>query len=127
MKHETTHMERTVKCYGCDRKFQAFSQMILHLETGSCQSDLTSQGLNKMVVRCYEACNYINEKFRTDKRAGEDLRASYTDMVMPFQCPKCNRGFRALSGLLQHSSSQKCSQTLDSGTIRKLVNWLNKK
>lgn len=120
-------MERTVECYSCDRKFEAFSDMILHLETGSCQSDLTSQGLNRIVVRCYKARNYINGKFRTDMQDGEDLRALYADTVMPFPCPKCNRGFRALSGLLQHSSSQKCSQTLDSGAIRKLVNWLNKK
>jgi ribosomal protein L37AE/L43A len=80
-----------------------------------------------IAAQCYQASKYINKKFRADMRGREDLRELYATMVLPFQCPECNREFRMLSGLLEHSSSQKCSQTLDSGAIGKLVKWLNKK
>jgi hypothetical protein len=119
-------MERTVECYGCYWKFKEFPDMIAHLETGSCQSDLTSQGLNMIAAQCYQARTYINKEFRAKMRAGEDLREPYTDVLLPFQCQKCNRDFRTLSGLLQHSSSQSCPHTLESGAIGKLVKWLNK-
>jgi len=77
-------------------------------------------------TQCYQSHEYINEEYRADILDGEDLEELYADAVYPFRCPECDGEFSTLSGLLQHASSHTCEQTLQSGAIGKLLNWVNK-
>ena len=100
--------------------------MILHIENGGCTSNITSQDLNMTAAQCNQSHKYIDEDYRADMLDGDDLEELYTDTVFPFQCPGCDSDFSTLSGLLQHASSHTCEETLQSGSIRKLVKWLDK-
>lgn len=100
--------------------------MILHIENGGCESNITTQDLFETAAQCYQSHKYIDEDYREAMLDGEDLEEIYTDTVYPFQCPSCDSDFSALSGLLQHVASGTCQQPLHSGAIGKLVNWLDK-
>ncbi len=125
-KHKISHMERHIECYGCYRMFKTFPHMILHLENGGCESDITTQDLYMTATQCYQAHKYTDRNYQIDMLNGEDLEELYADTVFPFQCPECDGDFSTLSGLLQHASSQTCEQTLQAGAIGKLVKWLDK-
>lgn len=66
IKHKVTHMERNIECYGCYRKFKTFSHITLYLETGTCESHITSQDLNMTATQCYQEHKYAVE----DRDAG---------------------------------------------------------
>ena len=88
------HAQKTVECFGCDRRFNATSAMVLHLEQGGvCPSgaglDLVSQ---------------TAMQFRPLYPSGDDYYL--------FKCPSCNTGFRFVSAVLQHLESEACDGSL---------------
>ncbi|KAH7371579.1 hypothetical protein BKA66DRAFT_183810 [Pyrenochaeta sp. MPI-SDFR-AT-0127] len=124
--HKLVHVDRSIECYGCDSVFKTYPHMILHIDSGGCGSNLDTQDLNMSAAGCFQWRKYIDEDYREEMLKGQDLSELYDVVVYPFRCPVCEVTFSKLSGLLQHSASQACNQTLESGAIGKLVRWLGK-
>jgi hypothetical protein len=118
------HLERSVECYGCFRKFVTYPAMILHLEPGTCPSGIDIIDLNQSAAMCYQWKAYIDADFRDELLNRCDLKSEYSGSVYPYKCPECDTGFSKLSGLFQHVYSQACDQRLDEGKIAKLIRWL---
>ncbi|KAJ5021275.1 hypothetical protein J3E73DRAFT_434834 [Bipolaris maydis] len=102
--HEMTHLERTIECYGCYRKFPTYPAMIIHLEAATCASGINIRDLNQSAAMCFQWKSY--------------------GRVYPFRCPGCELSFTKLSGLFQHVYSNACRQDLHEGKMAKLIHWL---
>jgi hypothetical protein len=98
--------------------------MIIHLESGSCDSGIDIFDLNESAAMCYQWSQYIEEEFRDDMLECRDLEEEYNDKIYPYSCPSCETVFSKLSGLFQHVASKSCEQRLNNGAIAKLVKWL---
>ena|SRR5437762_12493355 len=118
------HLDRSIECYGCTRTFTTYAGMIIHLESGTCDSGVDILDLNESAAMCYQWRHYVDEEYRDDMLGGCDLPTEYDDTVYPFKCPTCETVFSKLSGLFQHIGSQSCEQRLTEGAVRKLVRWL---
>jgi hypothetical protein len=73
--------------------------MLLHLETGTCTSNVDQSYVTQAGRSCY--------------------RAFYYRSVTPgyeFQCPTCETPFSLMSGLFQHVESDNCEENLDDDT-----------
>lgn len=92
--------------------------MIIHLESGACESGIDILDLNESAAMCFQWRHYLNEEYRSDML---DRQNWWDSGAWPFQCPTCEASFSKLSGLFQHINSQGCSQ---GGAIGKLVKWL---
>ena len=100
--------------------------MMLHLDGGYCPSNITGVDLNQGAAECYQWAHYIDEDYREAMLDGLDLAKKYHDTVFPYTCPECSAVFAKISGLFQHIATPACSQTINSGAIKKLVRWLEK-
>jgi hypothetical protein len=118
------HLEPSIECYGCYRKFITYPAMVLHMESGTCPSDIDMIDLNESAAMCYQWEAYIDKDFRNELLNREDLQSEYSGPVYPFRCPECDTGFTKLSGLFQHVYSQVCKQGLYEGKMAKLIRWL---
>ncbi|KAJ0419375.1 hypothetical protein BJY00DRAFT_313976 [Aspergillus carlsbadensis] len=83
-----THAHRNLTCYGsnCSRTFKSFSGMLIHLESGSCESGATKDhvdGITRYSNHSWECMDYYDD----DK---------------PYFCPDCRTWFSKLSALYQH-------------------------
>ncbi|KAL2003491.1 hypothetical protein VTN02DRAFT_3700 [Thermoascus thermophilus] len=89
--HERSHEPADLECYGssCYRNFASFSAMLIHLESGNCDSGTDCNEINDLAVTCFQ-----HKKYSTDI-------ADY----YPYFCPCCSRQFRLLSGLYQHAET----------------------
>ncbi|KAH7119541.1 hypothetical protein B0J11DRAFT_439926 [Dendryphion nanum] len=125
--HKMVHLERLIECYGCYRKFTTYPAMILHLESGTCHSEIDILGLNESTAMCFQWKAYIDEYYRDELLNREDLQSEYSEPVYPFRCPDCSVVFTKLSGLFQHAYSKACNQGLYGGKIAKLIKWLGKR
>ncbi|KIV99803.1 uncharacterized protein PV09_08607 [Verruconis gallopava] len=125
--HKIAHLQRTIKCYGCDRKFPTYPSMIIHLESGACPSEIDYIDLNESAALCYQWKAFLDEDYRDDLLDRYDLDLQYAETVYPFECPGCDSYFRRLSALFQHVYSTACNQDLQSGKIGKLVRWLERR
>ena len=98
--------------------------MIIHLESGTCDSKINYIDLNESAATCYQWKAYLDEDYRYDLLDRCDLQWKYSETVYPFRCPECDTGFTKLSGLFQHVYSKACIQGLYTGKIGKLIRWL---
>lgn len=98
--------------------------MILHLESGACNSEIDKIDLNESAATCFQWKGYVVEGYRDKLLGRRDLPFDYGEVVYPFKCPECNTVFTKLSGLFQHVYSKACDQDLYQGKIGKLVRWL---
>ncbi|PVH95299.1 hypothetical protein DM02DRAFT_164022 [Periconia macrospinosa] len=122
--HKMVHMERSVECYGCYQKFITYPAMILHLEAGTCSSNIDRFDLNESAAMCYQWKAFVDEDYRDELLDRDDLQWKYSEPVYAFRCPECGAGFTKLSGLFQHVYSKACNQGLYEGKIGKLIRWL---
>lgn len=53
VKHEMVHLKPSIECYGCCRMFTTYPAMILHLEAGTCTSNIDIIDLNESAAKCY--------------------------------------------------------------------------
>ncbi|KAG9240140.1 hypothetical protein BJ878DRAFT_430933, partial [Calycina marina] len=106
--HQMVHLERSVECHGCYRTFKTYPAMIIHLESGACDSEIDMTDLNESAAMCFQWKAYLMED----------------DTVYPFKCPECDTVFTRLSGLFQRAYSKACNQDLNKGKIGNLVRWL---
>jgi hypothetical protein len=97
--------------------------MILHLESGYCNSQINTLELNETAAKCHKWQQFIDEEYRDAMLSERDLCEEYQTPT-PFQCPQCEDPFSKLSALFQHISSKACVQTLSLGAIKRLVRWL---
>ncbi len=99
LEHKRVHLPLKYECLGCDRWFSEFSAMMLHLESGNCESGVDCDDIDDWVI------DYWGFKFG-------DYTNDWTDYYK-FCCPSCDNEFRFVSGLLQHIASQACDMDLD--------------
>lgn len=86
----------------------SFSMMI-HLESGICESGVDCDRLDRLGYFCYQSDDYTN-----------DWNAYYK-----YKCPHCQTKFRFLSGLFQHVESDARNQQLQGTSIGKLENFIS--
>ena len=84
-----------------------------------------------MAALCYQWPTYVDEAFRDSmlrrKRMKHSRRKGVpVDGRYPFKCPTCLTGFLKLSGLFQHVEGDFCEQSLDSGAIAELTQFLSR-
>ncbi|BCR98405.1 putative C2H2 finger domain protein [Aspergillus luchuensis] len=84
--HRQKHQPMDVECYGCYHRFRSFSGMLIHLESGACQSGVSEETIDDLATECYQSRKYI---------VG-------TDGDWQYECPDCERQFWQLSALYQH-------------------------
>ncbi|KIW04946.1 uncharacterized protein PV09_04111 [Verruconis gallopava] len=106
--------------------FTTYHGMIIHLESGVCQSQIDRIDLNRSAAMCYQWKAYLDEEWRDELLQRHDLEQEYVNKIYAFHCPECRTVFSTLSGLFQHVHSKVCLQTLYSGKMAKLVRWLEK-
>jgi hypothetical protein len=82
------HLERSTECYGWYRKFITYPTMIIHLESGTCNSEINLFNLNESSAMCFQWKAYIDEDYRDELLHREDVQSKYT-AAYPFRCPKC--------------------------------------
>ncbi|UPX11155.1 uncharacterized protein EKO05_0001777 [Ascochyta rabiei] len=123
-RRKMVHLERSIECYGCYRKFTTYPAMILHLESGSCPFEIQIFDLNESATICSQWKAYRDEDYRDELLNRDDQQSEYSETVYPFRCPGCDIGFTRISGLFQNVFSKACNQVLYAGKIGKLIKWL---
>jgi hypothetical protein len=98
--------------------------MIIHLESGACESGIDIFDLNESAAMSFQWKAYLDEEYRDELLNRYDLESEHSGVVYPFRCPGCDTGFTKLSGLFQHVYSKACNQGLYGGKMGKLVRWL---
>ncbi|KAF1957978.1 hypothetical protein CC80DRAFT_491291 [Byssothecium circinans] len=122
--HKLSHRSKSYECYRCYATFKTYGGMIIHLESGTCNDDVTKEDLDATAAECYVWSHFIDDSYRGDMLEGCDLERDYTDTTYAYKCPTCDVSLRKLSSLFQHVESSACSQTLDSGAIGQLRRFL---
>jgi len=125
--HELVHLRPSIECYGCPRKFTTYSGMVIHLETGNCDSGVDIIDINESAAMCYQWRSYLDEDYRDEMLQCVDLKEEYAGTVYPFECAQCEASFPKLSALFQHVESSSCEQDLDGKAMLKLMTWLKKR
>ncbi|PLB48185.1 hypothetical protein P170DRAFT_410888 [Aspergillus steynii IBT 23096] len=87
--HQQKHQARTMECCGCYKTFKSFSGVLIHLESGSCPSNITEEEIDEIAHECYQNRKYTNEGLE--------------DGGWLYKCPHCEIEFSKLSGLYQHA------------------------
>ena len=104
IQHKLVHKDRDVECFGCDRMFKTDSGMMIHLESGTCESQRDVDDVDYWALtQCRQRSQYSLALLSDD---GSSL-SSCTEYQ--YHCPACSTRFKRLSGLLQHSESLCCS------------------
>ena len=83
--------------------------MILHLESGACDSKIDIFDLNKSAAICYQWRAYLDEEYQHMLIDRRELSFEYNGTVYFFKCPECNNVFTKVSGLFQHVYSRACN------------------
>ncbi|KAL5381115.1 hypothetical protein DPSP01_007371 [Paraphaeosphaeria sporulosa] len=122
--HKLSHRTAQVECLGCYREFKTYGGMIIHLESGACESSIDHLDLNSTAAECHLWTQFVSKDYRDGMLAKHDLGRMYQGKVYPFECPKCDSVFSKLSGLFQHINSSACDQTLYEGAIKRLCRFL---
>ena len=63
--------------------------MLIHLESGCCDSGTDAYDLRRIALDCYQSKKY----------------STYLEDVYTYFCPVCKTEFRTLSGLFQHAET----------------------
>ncbi|KAF2500755.1 hypothetical protein BU16DRAFT_614466 [Lophium mytilinum] len=125
--HANTHVYTNITCWGCPRIFKSLPAMILHLEGGNCDSDITVVDLNEAAAASPQWHYFISSRWRNILHGRRSLRR-YRETPLPFKCPCCDMRFRYLSALIQHVANPtkaNCEENLLSFPIKMLVLWLS--
>ena len=85
--------------------------MVLHLEAGTCVTDVNETDVSNLAFECYQSAKYTTDD----------------DANLDFQCPTCGVEFAFISGLLQHAESDACDESLADGSLGKFLRFLNKR
>lgn len=96
--------------------------MMIHLESGSCESGIDAQEINRLAARCYQWKKYIVPNYRVWMLNGMDRQVR----EYCYQCPDtdCNVRFKTLSGLLQHAETDRCNEGVFDNRVGSLTKLL---
>lgn len=84
--------------------------MVLHLEAGTCESQIDSTDVVALALECYQSRYYAYGNYNDSFR---------------FSCPSCRVASRTMSGLLQHVESDYCGEALHTrGPLDKFLRFL---
>ncbi|EMF10297.1 uncharacterized protein SEPMUDRAFT_50688, partial [Sphaerulina musiva SO2202] len=119
-------LPRLINCLCCQRAFTTFPGMIIHLESGTCQSGEDVDSINLLAAHCFQWKKYMHKGCRESFIARDKTYIEWTG-AKPFKCPTCDHQFALLSSLLQHVWSSACAQGKRGGAIGKLIRWLSKR
>ncbi|KAI5994886.1 hypothetical protein F5J12DRAFT_856392 [Pisolithus orientalis] len=106
--NSSIHKPKDVKCPLCDMAFVSKSAVILHLESGSCQSGVNRQKVNQY-VRQMDRSNVITNPSRL-LTGGDDTTVDYIASErswngQAYECVLCHSRFAALLDLNRHLAS----------------------
>ncbi|KAM3414581.1 hypothetical protein BST61_g9740 [Cercospora zeina] len=83
--HKITHLTPSVRCLCCPRLFTTFPGMMIHIESGTCDSGMNLPSVNRMAAQCFQWKKYLSKEYR------EDILARDTGYrkaaAQPFKCP----------------------------------------
>ncbi|KAF9469554.1 hypothetical protein BDZ94DRAFT_1278770 [Collybia nuda] len=99
---------------GCDLAFVSRSAMLLHLESGGCQSGVDRKTINQY-VRKYDRNNVITTPSRLLTNGDDDISYSAGPASwngIEYECYLCNNGYRSLAALNQHLASPRHQQKI---------------
>lgn len=114
-----------MECIGCDRKFTTWGGMVIHLESGRCDSGLDMVDLNETAAMCYQWKKFMEQNYRDDLRECVPLhKKHHPNKIYPFKCPTCENTFSRLSGLFMHVASPSCGEDMSRGAMAKLMKWM---
>jgi hypothetical protein len=83
--------------------------MMIHLESGTCESGVECGELDRLAYECYQRGKYING----------------WNEYYKYKCPDCENQFRYLSGLFQHVESDACNQQVEGTSIGRLEHFIS--
>ncbi|KAE8360430.1 hypothetical protein BDV27DRAFT_134504 [Aspergillus caelatus] len=114
--HQQKHQPRILECYGrrCNQTFKSISGMLIHLESGYCESSSAEDYIHDVARECYQNQKYIMHTL---------------DGGWLYFCSACDKDFRYLSALWQHcEDSLSCSYLLQGQQcLAKLQRYLYRK
>ncbi|EGN93768.1 hypothetical protein SERLA73DRAFT_126614 [Serpula lacrymans var. lacrymans S7.3] len=112
--NSSTHRPRDVVCpfRGCAQAFVSKSALVLHLESGKCQSGVDRRTVDRYVPAwngAFFECYLCHTEFRSLDALNQHL-ASPFHREKVYRCPltSCRVQFVTLSALCQHVESEKC-------------------
>ncbi|KAJ6261805.1 hypothetical protein Dda_2604 [Drechslerella dactyloides] len=95
-------------CIGhCGREFPTLGGMYVHLESGACDSTITSQDVSRTFA-LHAAADMLLVADR--KAVLQPLLTGGEPLIAPFKCPgaQCGEVFKCFSGFLQHAETARC-------------------
>ncbi|KAK6349964.1 hypothetical protein TWF696_006219 [Orbilia brochopaga] len=111
IEHEREHETEPAAvhtCIGhCGREFPTIGGMYIHLESGACDSTITSQD----VTRTFALHPHAEMLLVADRKAVLQLILTGEEpLIAPFKCPgeQCGEVFERFSGFLQHAETARC-------------------
>ncbi|WPB08218.1 uncharacterized protein RHO25_012883 [Cercospora beticola] len=73
--------------------------MVIHLESGTCESGVNLPFLNRLAAQCFQWKKYLSKEYRNELLAGD---TGYREVsAQPFKCPRCEEAFPLLSTYLE--------------------------
>jgi len=79
--HQMVHLERSIECHGCYRSFRTYPAMIIHLESGACDSEIDLIDLNESAAKCFQWKAYLVEEYRERLLSCRDPSFEYSDSL----------------------------------------------
>ncbi|EGD84959.2 hypothetical protein H112_08681 [Trichophyton rubrum D6] len=106
LQHAFRHRPRGVSCYCCPQDFCTLSAMFNHLESGNCPSGIEHDDILEL------AANFVRS-YKPEK-----------DYI--FFCYGCQKPFRRMCDLLQHSETSSCNEGYwrGSGYLGSMVTYI---
>ena len=98
------------ECFGCYEQFATQSGMLMHLESGACESRTELHDIDDWAFRGSESYEYTN---------------GWGDYYK-YRCPTCDDDFRVVSALIQHIEERDCGQRLK-GSVRRMLDYIEDK
>jgi hypothetical protein len=62
---KAAHEEKKTTGYGCPRMFVSLSAMLLHLESGSCESRVNDKYIADLAFECYQSGHFTSSNETT--------------------------------------------------------------
>ncbi|EPS39168.1 hypothetical protein H072_7057 [Dactylellina haptotyla CBS 200.50] len=101
--HDGQKSRKRVSCFGCDRYFPIYSSMVLHLESGNCDSRISIEDINYVFATHPRSEELMVDDGRKSLIAFLNYQTNHDGT--PFKCSNvtCNSRYKYLSALINHS------------------------
>ncbi|KAF2197345.1 hypothetical protein GQ43DRAFT_335992, partial [Delitschia confertaspora ATCC 74209] len=89
-------------CCCCFNRYETYSVVIQHLESGACVSTMNRVDVNKSAATFLKWLAYIVKKRHEDILNNVGLRETHFYQVHPYECSMCGLEVQSLSALFMH-------------------------